>query len=139
MLSPPTITAARKAIGTGPPLRLAVIFGSVARGTARADSDVDIGIVPVDIDLSLHDETRLQLSLEAALGRPVDLVRLDRASSLLLGECARDGKLLFEAKPGDFVIFRARATGEWLEFAPAYRRAAERFRQRLIQIGRSAQ
>jgi len=127
--------AVRHALRSGPPLRLAVLFGSAARGMTRADSDVDIGIVPVDAELPLRDETGLQRRLEVACGRTVDLVRLDRASSLLLGEVARDAKLLLEARGGDFAAFRVRALNEWLEFAPAYRHAAERFRQRLIEIG----
>ncbi len=124
-----------QALRSGPPLRLAVLFGSGARGTTRADSDVDIGILPIDAGLPLHEEIKLQHRLEAACGRPVDVVRLDRASTVLLGEVARDAKLLFEAHDGDFVGFRVRALHEWLEFAPAYRHAAERFRQRLIEIG----
>lgn len=130
----PTL-AVIEALRNGPPLRLAVLFGSWARGTSGANSDVDVGIVPIDPALTLREEVGLQHRLETVCSRPVDVVRLDCASSVLLGEVARDGKLLFEAHDGDFAGFRVRALGEWLEFAPAYRQVAERFRQRLIEIG----
>ncbi len=38
----------RSALGEGPPLRLASLFGSAARGRMHASSDVDVGIVPVE-------------------------------------------------------------------------------------------
>jgi predicted nucleotidyltransferase len=41
------------ALRAGPPLRLALLFGSVARGTQRADSDVDVAILPAAPELSL--------------------------------------------------------------------------------------
>jgi predicted nucleotidyltransferase len=83
--------ALRRAFAEGPPLRLAVLFGSAARGRTRPDSDVDVGILPNDPDLPLHAELDLQARLERACGRSVDLVRLDRVSSLLKWEVARSG------------------------------------------------
>lgn len=49
------------------------LFGSVARGEAGADSDLDL-LIEFDRPTSLLDRARLQLELEAALGRRVDLV-----------------------------------------------------------------
>ncbi len=48
------------------------IFGSVVRGEARADSDVDI-LVEIDARMSLLDFVGLKLELEEALGKKVDL------------------------------------------------------------------
>lgn len=57
----------------------AYVFGSVARGTARADSDVDVGIVTTTARggtlASLHLD--LEGELERLLGREVQLVVLD--------------------------------------------------------------
>ncbi len=129
----PNLDAIKQVLGSGPPLRLAVLFGSGARGTLRPDSDVDIGIVPDDATLSLDAETDLQIALEQACGRPVDLVRLDKATTLLRGQVARDAQLLLEARPGEFGQFRVAATVEYLDFLPLYDSAAERFRQRLLR------
>jgi predicted nucleotidyltransferase len=49
------------------------IFGSVARGEAREDSDVDI-LVEFDRRVGLLAFVGLKLELERLLGRPVDLV-----------------------------------------------------------------
>ena len=49
------------------------IFGSVARGEADPQSDVDF-LVELDPGRSLLDLGGLQFELEALLGRPVDVV-----------------------------------------------------------------
>lgn len=49
------------------------VFGSVARGEERDDSDVDI-LVALDAGRSLLDLARLELRLERLLGRRVDVV-----------------------------------------------------------------
>lgn len=48
------------------------VFGSVASGQAREDSDIDI-LVDLPEDKSLFDFVRLQSALENALGKKVDL------------------------------------------------------------------
>lgn len=50
------------------------VFGSVARGEDRADSDVDIAIdIDPDRSFSLIRMEDTRLMLEGLLGRPVDL------------------------------------------------------------------
>ena len=48
------------------------IFGSVVRGEAREESDIDI-LVEIESRMSLIDFAGLKLELEEALGRKVDL------------------------------------------------------------------
>ena len=76
-------------------VRLAVMFGSVARGTARSDSDVDVGVM-CDVDDGLP---ALRVTLERAVGRSVDLVSLRTAPPLRRFEIARVGQLLLERDP----------------------------------------
>lgn len=111
-----------------------MLFGSVARGTVRPDSDVDIGILPVD-ELAWSDELALVGALSSALRREVDLVRLDRASTLLRWRIARDGIVLTSAPPYEAVRFRAEAASEYADFAPALHDAAERFRRKVAGGG----
>jgi predicted nucleotidyltransferase len=115
----------------GPSLRLAVLFGSQARGRSRPDSDVDVGIVPDDPALSLRCELDLQARLERSCGRPVHLVRLDRASTLLRWEAARHGIRIGDTSRDEHARFVARAALEYAELAPALRHAEETFRERL--------
>lgn len=111
-------------------MRLAILFGSFARSEPRPDSDVDIAIVPVDPDLPLAVELDLQVSLERACGRSVDLVRLDRASTLLRFRIAREGVALL-ADPHEHSRFVAAAAAEHADFAPALAIASERFRRHI--------
>jgi predicted nucleotidyltransferase len=123
----------RRALSEGAALRLAIVFGSAAEDRARPDSDVDVGILPCDPDLPLHAELELQARLEVACGRPVDLVRLDRASTLLKWEVARRGVLIFGRSRLEYVRFVASAALEYAELSPNLSRAGALFRQRLIE------
>lgn len=118
-------------------MRLAVLFGSAARGRARSDSDVDVGIVPVDADLPLRAELELQAKLERVSGRPVQLVRLDHASTVLGWEAVRYGIPIVASSRAEHVRFVARAAVDHAELAPALARGTALFRRRLIEAGRS--
>jgi predicted nucleotidyltransferase len=125
----------RGALRSGPKLRLAVLFGSTARGTARPDSDLDIGILPADRELTLFDELSLQARLAAAAGREVDLVRLDQTRPMLRFRVAREGLVLLAETPVEWARFRARAGIEHAEISPHVQLAGELFRRRLIANG----
>jgi uncharacterized protein len=107
-VSPDLVERLSSALRSGPPVRLAILFGSCARGTDRPDSDVDVAFVPVDPSLSLADEATMIGALEAAAGRSVDLVRLDLASNALRWRVARDGVVIASDPPYEAVRFRAR-------------------------------
>jgi predicted nucleotidyltransferase len=53
-------------------IKRAAVFGSYARGQERKTSDIDL-LVEMDDEKSLFDFIRLQLNLEKALKRKVDL------------------------------------------------------------------
>ncbi|HEX7339262.1 MAG TPA: nucleotidyltransferase domain-containing protein [Rhodanobacteraceae bacterium] len=74
-------------------LRLAIVFGSVAKGTARPDSDIDVA-VKADAPLTPAQKMRLIEDIAMATGRPVDLIDLAVAGEPLLGEIIRHGKQL---------------------------------------------
>ncbi len=120
------------AIAAGPAARFLALFGSAARGDTHEGSDVDIAWLPIDADLPLADELDFQAELTRAARRAVDLVRVDRASTLVRHEIARDGILLAGDRDA-FVCFRAEAIAEFLDFEPALRDASERLRRRLLE------
>jgi hypothetical protein len=72
------------------------VFGSVAKGTARPDSDVDVLVEP---DYAYHptlfDMARLQDALEALFGRPVDLVTKKGLSPLLAKDVLTHREILY--------------------------------------------
>lgn len=105
----------------------AYLFGSVARGTARAGSDVDVAVLLRD-DPG-HTLASLQLDLEGelerAVGRPVDLIVLNRAPVDLAHRVLRDGKLLLDADPAARIAFEVRVRNECFDLLPVldrYRR-----------------
>lgn len=116
-------------------LRLAVLFGSTASGRPHAESDIDIAFLPANPDLSLDEELALQVDLTRAAGRTVDLVRLDRAPTLVRWHALRDAILLFQSAPFELSRAQADAASEYLDFAPALEAAAGRFRLRIASAG----
>jgi predicted nucleotidyltransferase len=107
------------------------LFGSVARGNARADSDVDVAVLlerdpPLTLDASAP---AIGGDIEAAIGLPIDLVILNRAPVDLIHRVLRDGVLLVERDRNARVRFEVKARNEFFDLKPhldRYRRVAER-------------
>lgn len=96
------------------------LFGSVARGEARADSDVDVGVLfAVDPPATLEAP---QFALEGELGRllraAVQVVALNRASADLVHRVLRDGRLLLDRDRAARIRFEVRSRNEYFDMAP---------------------
>jgi len=120
----------KAALAASSNLRLAVLFGSRATGRARESSDFDVGILPV-APLTLREELALAVALSAAVGREVDVVRLDTADPLVGREVAQTGVCLLESEPGAFAAFRATAMSHWADFEETIAPHRSRFLRRL--------
>lgn len=79
------------AISTQPSIRLAILFGSLAVGEGRMESDLDLA---VDAGRSLTAGEKIALISELAgrTGRPVDLVDIQTVGEPLLGKILQNGK-----------------------------------------------
>lgn len=99
-----------------PAVRLAAVFGSVARGTAHARSDVDLALRLDPDSTALRQE--IEVTLARSLDRPVDVVYMDAASPLLRFEITRDGVLLKESRPYEWADFKVQAMRDWYEWKP---------------------
>jgi predicted nucleotidyltransferase len=123
----------RAALSRLPQVRLAVLFGSRARGTERASSDVDLGVLLHPSTAELRTQTEVELARACPLR--VEVIHLDHAPPQLRFEVARDGKLLLERDPGAWTNFKARAMVDWWEWAPTARRihqaAIDRLREQV--------
>jgi len=74
-------------------LELAFVFGSVARGTARDDSDLDIAVQAAQ-PLRSSQKIALIGDLAEAMGRPVDLIDFRTAGEPLTGQILTHGRRL---------------------------------------------
>jgi len=103
--------------------RFAYLHGSVASGTARPDSDVDVAawwetggrneLAPASFDL--------------ALPAGVDLLVLNRAPLELAGRVAVNGRLLFEVDPAARVRWEATTRKIYFDELPRLTRAHREF------------
>lgn len=124
MLSPALRAAPHAALvdashAAGEP-RLVLLFGSVARGTARPDSDLDLAI-DLGRPLTAGDKLALVDALAAASGRPVDLVDLQRVGVPLTGEIIKHG-IRLAGNLATYSALVARHLTDVEDFMPAYRR-----------------
>ena len=81
------------ALDTQPGIRLAILFGSLAAGRERVDSDMDLA-VDAGRWLTAGEKLALMTELSERTGRPVDLVDLHAVGEPLLGQILRHGKKL---------------------------------------------
>lgn len=101
-----------------PRISYALVFGSFARGTQHANSDLDIAIGGLRQPLSVLELGDLIGRLEAAAGRAVDLVLLDEAPVGLAYRVFRDGKLILERDHDALAQRKARAALDYFDFKP---------------------
>ncbi|MFW5925040.1 MAG: type VII toxin-antitoxin system MntA family adenylyltransferase antitoxin [Myxococcota bacterium] len=100
------------------------LFGSLARGEARPDSDVDVAILYARDGDGDAEARRLDVEgdLERILRRPVDLVVLDHAPVDLVHRVLREGVLVHEADRAARVRFEVHARNEYFDLVPFLRR-----------------
>lgn len=111
----PLLRELRAALRTEPGVRLAVLFGSFATGTAGERSDVDLLVRLADPAATRVAE--LTARLERRVGREVQVVRLDDAerAPLLMRDALERGRVLVDRE------------GEWPDLKdalPTWRRRA---------------
>jgi predicted nucleotidyltransferase len=103
----------------------ALVFGSGARGTMQARSDLDIAVeLAAGVHLGPGELGDLVSSLEHASGRSVDLVVLDEAPPAVAYRVFRDGQLLVVKDRSSFVERKTGVILEYLDFRPLEELAA---------------
>lgn len=85
-----TIEAVEACLARHPDINLAYVFGSVARGEAGVNSDVDVAILTA-APLNAEHKARLIGDIASHTGRPVDLIDLATVGEPLLGQILRHG------------------------------------------------
>jgi predicted nucleotidyltransferase len=109
----------------------AYLFGSVARGAARADSDIDLAILCAGrMPASDRFETERALSLE--LDADVDLIDLSSAPTVLQCEIIMQGTRLYQRDHDRVLDFEARVLSEYAVLLESTQSLREHMRDRLV-------
>ncbi|MDO9424801.1 MAG: nucleotidyltransferase domain-containing protein [Methylobacter sp.] len=74
-----------------PKIAFAMLFGSVAAGRQRADSDLDMAVAAKQA-LTADEKIELIGALADSTGRPIDLIDLKVVPESLLGQILRHGR-----------------------------------------------
>ena len=104
------------------------LYGSRVRGEARQQSDVDLAVLYAQKPPPTFDGLGLALGsiLERHLGRPVDLLVLNRAPVDLIHRVLRDGVLVYDHDPSARIRFEVQTRNAYFDLLPylrQYRRA----------------
>jgi len=120
------IEALRGALRGRKDVRIALLFGSRARGRARPGSDADVAVEGRDLN-----PLALAADLSEATGVEVDVVDLGRAGYPLLNAVLRDGILLHEGERGAAASWRTRAILQTETDRPWFERMRDAYLKRL--------
>lgn len=113
-------------------IRLAILFGSLDKGRATPESDLDLAVL-MDVPLSAETKMALIDDLSQAMGRPVDLIDLSVTGEPILGQILKYGVRLLGSDT-DYAELIKRHLFDEADFMPYRRRIlAER---RLAWIGK---
>jgi predicted nucleotidyltransferase len=124
-------TLIQVALAPHPEIRLAILFGSLATGQGRYDSDVDLAI---DAGQPLEIQAKMALMEELAerTGRPVDLIDLRTIGEPLLGQILKHGKRIL-GEDGLYAELIKRHVFDEADFMPYYRRILRERRSAWIE------
>ena len=98
----------------------AYLFGSVARGTAHAGSDIDVAVLYAEAPPATIEGLPLDLEgrISQLVGRPAQVIVLNTAPAGLVHRVLRDGVLLLDRAPGARIRFEVRARNEYFDLQP---------------------
>lgn len=111
-----------------PDLLLALVFGTVASGRQRAESDLDIAVA-ANHALTADQKMDIIAALAEQTGRPVDLIDLKVVAEPLLGQIVRHGRRLL-GSDGAYGQLISRHLFEQADFMP--------YRNRVLSERRAA-
>jgi len=118
-----------KVLEQHPPIALAYLYGSTARGRTTTFSDVDIALMLFENSITPLERLRFELMIEDVLAADCQLSNADvhvinDAPLVVQGQVLTDGQLLFsrdEAFRIDFEVYTRLQYFDFLSFAKSHR------------------
>jgi predicted nucleotidyltransferase len=114
-----------------PSVVLAILFGSMATDQARNDSDLDIAVASSS-PLTAQTHIAIIEGLALVVGRPVDLIDLDRIHNPLLQQILTKGRRVLCQDRTRYAELLLRMVYEEADVMPYYRRILSDRRQAWI-------
>ncbi len=114
-----------------PSVVLAILFWSMAKDQARNDSDLDIAVAS-STPLTAQTHLAIIKDLALAVGRPVDLIDLDRTHNPLLQQILTKGRRVLCHDRTRYAELLLRMVYEEADLMPYYRRILSDRRQAWI-------
>jgi predicted nucleotidyltransferase len=114
-------------------VRLALLFGSQAKGRATSASDVDLAVLS-----AVSTSSAVAAKVSDAIGREVDVVSLADPTIPLLRELIRDGIVVYERRAGEGALWRSRTLAQLEVDGPWYDRMRDAWIARVAQRGLSS-
>lgn len=129
------LSGLKRALRTERDVRLAVLYGSMARGDADGGSDVDL-LVALSSDDDLWATAELSRRLSDAVKREVDIARLDRIEAnapLLLERVLDEGRVIAD-RDGLWTDLRQRRRAIRARAQRSYRRQMNEAAQAIAEL-----
>ena len=128
-----TSRAVARCVSRHPEIQAAYIFGSVAQGRTRPDSDIDIAVL-LDRPPAHARAVRYRLTLAGELGsallrHDVQLVILNDAPPLMAHRVVSRGLMVFERSRAVRVRFQVETARRYADMVPAMERRVDRLKQ----------
>jgi predicted nucleotidyltransferase len=119
----------QKLLESNPKILLAVVFGSVANGTAKPESDLDLGVAAAQ---TLTENERIELSQELgrAISREIDLIDFNSARGLIVSEALVNGRIILKRNPDVLARLMRQMWFDKADFGPLQSRIMARRRER---------
>lgn len=103
-------------------LKLVLLFGSFAKGTAHKNSDIDIAVLG-EKKIDFKKQLRLANKLSTILKKDVDLSIINTANPLLLFQISKHSKIIFGNHRAYFE-FRIHSFNRYNDYSPFFKMEA---------------